>query len=121
MGRVCHWPSLVRDVLLFHQSGPGAARSAQELERDEGLQERRVPPAEGLGREGGAPAPASARRSSHGAIEGAGGLHWGPAGGPIQGRHLPVLNSFWSSFSTLECVVPIPDACLGAAERVATP
>merc|ERR1719454_31454 len=108
-----HWPPLVRDVLLIHQSGPCAARPTQELERDEGLQERRVPPAEGLGREGGAPAPARARRSTHSAIEGAGGLHWGPAGGPVQGRYLSLLRgplelALSLFFSLLACEVPIP-------------
>merc|ERR1712039_477943 len=93
-----HWPSLVCDVVLLHEPGPGTAGHPEELEGEQGLQERRVPAAQGVGREGGQLALAGAGRAAHHAQQGTGGLHWREGGGPLQGRHLPLLR--WQGFCT---------------------
>merc|ERR1711933_612766 len=87
-----HGPPLFRDVLLLHEPGPWAAGHPEELEGEQGLQERGVPLAEGAGREGGQLAPPVLGCPAHEAQQGPGGLHWRESGGPLQGRHLPILS-----------------------------
>merc|ERR1711998_828401 len=79
------------DVLLLHEPGPRAAGSPEELEGDEGLQERILPAAEGSRREGRSVALARAWGGAHSAHQGTGGLHRRWSRGPHEGRYLPVL------------------------------
>merc|ERR1739844_345004 len=61
-------------------------------EGDQGLQERSLPLAEGVGREGGQLAPPGSWCPAHHAEQGAGRLHWREADRTVQGRHLPLLR-----------------------------
>merc|ERR1712061_248552 len=81
------------DVLLLHKPGASAARPSQELEGDEGVQERCLLVAQGARREGRELALAGAGRRADKAHQGAGRLHRCERRGPVQGRHLPVLSS----------------------------
>merc|ERR1711896_83686 len=96
-----HWPPVLRDVMLVHEPDPCAARPPEELERDEGLQERCLPSPEGVGRKGRAPAHLDAGRRAHDAEQGAGGLHRREDGGSLQARHLPLLGDFLLFFTLL--------------------
>merc|ERR1712139_502103 len=89
-----HWPPVLRDVLLLHEPGPRAAGPPEELEGDEGLQERRLPAAEGSRREGRSVAFARAWGRAHTAHQGTGRLHRRWSRGPHEGRHLSVLSAF---------------------------
>merc|ERR1711957_784903 len=73
---------------------------AEELEGDQGLQERCVPAAQGAGREGRALALAGTWSPAHNADEGAGRVHWRHGCGPLQAGHLPVLSSHFFYFLT---------------------
>merc|ERR1712060_343327 len=112
-----HWPPVLRDVLLLHEPGAWAARSPQELEGDEGLQERCLPLAEGSRREGRRVALACFGRRAHGALAGAGRLYRCERGRSLQGRHLPLLIVFrrhmTSSIEAFQAAVAIPQfSCL---------
>merc|ERR1712060_158179 len=83
---------VLRDVLLFHEPGPRPVGLAEELEGDQGLQERRVLAAEAPGRKGCQSAPACPWCRDDRAEQGAGRLHWRQGPGALQGRHLQVLS-----------------------------
>merc|ERR1712217_858547 len=87
-----HGPPLLRDVVLLHEPGPRAAGHLEELEGEQGLQERRVLAAEGVGREGCQLASAGFGCPAYEAQQGAGRLHRREGGGPLQGRYLPLLS-----------------------------
>merc|ERR1719498_1832583 len=73
---LCHWPPIFCDVLLLHQPGSWPAGSLEELEGEQRLQERGLPPPQGVGREGCTPSPSSPRCFTDNSHEGAGRLHW---------------------------------------------
>merc|ERR1712071_595412 len=62
------------------------------LEGNEGLQERCLPLAEGVGRESGQLAPPGSWRPAHHIEQGAGRLHWSEGDRALQGRYLPLLS-----------------------------
>merc|ERR1712186_213133 len=72
--------------------GLGPVGLAEELEGDQGVQERCLFVAEGSGREGGQSAPARPGCRDDETHEGAGRLHRRGGGGAVQGRHLPLLS-----------------------------
>merc|ERR1712032_1182286 len=80
------------DVLLLHEPGAWTARSPEELERDEGLQERCLSLAQVSRRESRRAALTCAGRPAHGAHAGAGRLHRREGDRALQGRYLPVLR-----------------------------
>merc|ERR1712098_372134 len=82
---LCHGPPVLCDVLLLHEPGPRSARSHEELEGDQGIQERRLLAAKVSRREGREPAFAGLRCAVDQAYEGAGRLHWCEPGRPLQG------------------------------------
>merc|ERR1712039_993868 len=86
-------------------------------EGEQGLQERGLSLAEGAGWEGGQPAPAFLGCSAHKAQQGAGRLHWREAGGPLQGRHLPLLSELDLGKCARVCTLPhaIFDQCASVA------
>merc|ERR1711959_110230 len=90
---LCYWASVVCDVVLLHEPGTGAVGHLEELEGDQGLQERCLPSAQGVGREGGQVAPPCTRRQPYRALEGAGRLHWCADHWTFQGQSLPLLNA----------------------------
>merc|ERR1712137_592075 len=61
-------------------------------EGEQGLQEPGLPPAEGVGREGGALALGGPGRGAHGADRGPGQVHRRGQGRPLQAGHLPLLS-----------------------------
>merc|ERR1712190_83549 len=87
-----HWAPVFRDVVLLHEPGAWTARSPEELEGDEGLQERCLPLAQVSRREGRRAAFACVGLRAHGAHEGAGRLHRREGDRAFQGRYLPVLS-----------------------------
>merc|ERR1711862_791104 len=74
--RLCDWPPIFRDVLLFYKPGACSVRPLEESERDQGLQERCVPVAEESRRESGEIAFARTRCYPHASLKRASGLHW---------------------------------------------
>merc|ERR1712204_112778 len=100
--------SFICDVLLVHQSSSGTAGPAEELEGDQGLQERCLPSAQGTRREGSSLASTSTRSRAHQADQGAGRLHWRGEQWPVQGGHLSVLSprSETAALCFLSCVDP---------------
>merc|ERR1712019_6227 len=90
--RLCHWASILRDVLQLYQPGSRTARSLEELEREQGLQERCLLAPEGARREGrNAPLACSWRRA-HDINEGASRLHWRKRQWTLQALNLPLLS-----------------------------
>ena len=87
-----HGPSELRDVGVVHQPDAGADRAVRQQQerqvREEGLRAAEV-----ARREGRAAASRQDRREAHRAAHGPGRLHRRAAGGPVQGRSLPVLIS----------------------------
>merc|ERR1711937_567608 len=92
-----HWSPFVCDVLLFHKPGARAVGPPEELERDAGIQERRLPASEGSGRKGGRAAPSGAGRRDDGSDPGASRLHRRASRGTVQGPQLPLLSSRWKT------------------------
>merc|ERR1712151_184686 len=90
--RLCYWPPIFRDVLLFYKPGACSDRPLEELERDQGLQERCVLVAEGSRREGGEIAFARDRCQPHDTLERASGLHWRENRRPLQAFNIPLLE-----------------------------
>merc|ERR1712039_603772 len=90
---LCHSPSVLRHVVLLHEPGLGAVGLAEELEGDQGVQERCLSVAEGLGREGRQPSLAGLGGEFDEVDEGAGGLHWREVRGPLQALDLPLLRA----------------------------
>merc|ERR1712032_446197 len=90
---VCHWAPVLRHELLIYQSGPWTVGYLEELEGDQGLQERSVFASKALGRKGGQLASSGFGRTAHEAEQGAGRLHRRFGGWSLQGRHLPLLSS----------------------------
>merc|ERR1712037_1012036 len=89
-------PSLVRDVLLLYKPGACAAGPPEELEGDEGIQERCLLVAQGARREGRELALACAGRGAHCSQQGTGRLHRCQEHRSFQGRHLSLLSVYSS-------------------------
>ena len=85
--RLRHRPPLLCHVHVVLQPGAGPDRAVQPRARD-----RRLPPAEGAGRAGGAPAPEEAGDPARPPQRRSGGLPGDQGGGAVQGGALQVLG-----------------------------
>ena len=79
----------LRDVQLVHQPDDGPARAVHP---DRAVRQRRLRAPQAPRREGGAAAPRCAGCEAHDPQPGAGRLHRRAGRGPLQARHLPVLE-----------------------------